>query len=154
MTRRVLVVYGGHTNGRTEQLRLAVMQGIRSVESSIEVRERRALDADTEDVLWAEAVILGTPEHFGYMSGALKDFFDRTFYPCENKTAGRPWALFISAGNDGSGTRAAVDRIVAGYRWKSVTEPVIVVGDPDAAALSRCRELGATLAAGLDAGVF
>jgi multimeric flavodoxin WrbA len=104
--------------------------------------------------LWAEAVILGTPEHFGYMSGALKDFFDRTFYPCENRTAGLPWGLFISAGNDGTGTRTAVERIVAGYRWKSVSEPIIVVGDPDAAALGRCHDLGATLAAGLATGIF
>lgn len=152
--RRILLVYGGHANGRTEQLRHAVMTGVRSIEEEVEVRERRALDANAEDLLWSEAVILGTPEHFGYMSGALKDFFDRTFYPCEDQTAGRPWALFISAGNDGTGTRTAVERIVAGYRWKSITDPVIVVGNPDDAALSRCRELGATMATGLIAGVF
>ncbi len=154
MTRRLLIVHGGHPGGRTEKLRAAVTSGIRGSASDLEVRERRALDADANDLLWCEAVILGTPEHFGYMSGALKDFFDRTFYPCENRTAGLPWGLFISAGNDGTGTRSAVERIVAGYRWKSVTEPVIVVGEPDAAALERCRELGATLAEGLTAGIF
>jgi hypothetical protein len=62
--------------------------------------------------------------------------------------------LFVSAGNDGLGTRNGVERIVAGYRWRSIAEPVIVVGEPDVAALARCRELGATLAAGLAAGVF
>lgn len=160
MTHRLLIVSGGHAGGRTERLRQAVLEGVRIAErelglqGGIEVRERRALEADAADLLWAEAVILGTPEHFGYMSGALKDFFDRTFYPCENKTAGLPWALFVSAGNDGTGTRVAIERIVAGYRWKSVADPVIVVGDPDSAALARCRELGATLAAGLAAGVF
>jgi multimeric flavodoxin WrbA len=131
-----------------------VNDGIREAATDLEVRERRALDAGADDLLWANAVILGTPEHFGYMSGALKDFFDRTFYPCENRTAGLPWGLFISAGNDGTGTRTAVERIVAGYRWKSVIEPIIVVGEPDAAALERCRELGATLAAGLAAEIF
>lgn len=151
MTRRLLIVHGGHPGGRTEKLRVAVNDGIREAATDLEVRERRALDAGADDLLWANAVILGTPEHFGYMSGALKDFFDRTFYPCENRTAGLPWGLFISAGNDGTGTRTAVERIVAGYRWKSVIEPIIVVGEPDAAALERCRELGATLAAGLAA---
>jgi multimeric flavodoxin WrbA len=154
MTRRLLIVHGGHPGGRTEKLRVAVNDGIREAATDLEVRERRALDAGADDLLWANAVILGTPEHFGYMSGALKDFFDRTFYPCENRTAGLPWGLFISAGNDGTGTRTAVERIVAGYRWKSVIEPIIVVGEPDAAALERCRELGATLAAGLAAEIF
>ena len=154
MTRRLLIVYGGNPGGRTETLRAAVTGGIRHSSADVELRERRALDADADDLLWAEAVILGTPEHFGYMSGALKDFFDRTFYPCENRTAGLPWGLFISAGNDGTGTRTAVERIVAGYRWKSVSEPIIVVGDPDAAALGRCHDLGATLAAGLATGIF
>ena len=154
MTRRLLIVHGGHPGGRTEKLRVAVNDGIREAATDLEVRERRALDAGADDLLWANAVILGTPEHFGYMSGALKDFFDRTFYPCENRTAGLPWGLFISAGNDGTGTRTAVERIVAGYRWKSVIEPIIVVGEPDAAALELCRELGATLAAGLAAEIF
>jgi multimeric flavodoxin WrbA len=154
MSRHLLIVYGGHPGGRTEKLRIAVTDGIREAATDIDVRELRALDAGADDLLWANAVILGTPEHFGYMSGALKDFFDRTFYPCENRTAGLPWGLFISAGNDGTGTRAAVERIVSGYRWKSVTEPIIAVGGPDAAALDRCRELGATLAAGLAAEIF
>jgi multimeric flavodoxin WrbA len=154
MTRRLLIVYGGHATGRTETLRLAVIEGVRQAEVDIEMRQCRALEAHADDLLWADGVILGTPEHFGYMSGALKDFFDRTFYPCENRTDGLPWGLFVSAGNDGSGTRAAVERIVTGYRWKSVIDPVIVVGEPDAAALERCRELGATLAAGLATGIF
>jgi multimeric flavodoxin WrbA len=99
-------------------------------------------------------VLLGTPEHFGYMSGALKHFFDRSFYPAQGRTEGTPWALFVSAGNDGRGTVTAVERIVTGYGWQSIAEPLRVVGDPDGAALARARELGATLAAGLAAGIF
>ena len=155
---RLLVVHGGRPGGRTEQLRLAAVEGANAaaheLDGNLEVRVRPALEAGVDDLLWANGVLLGTPEHFGYMSGALKDFFDRTFYPCENRTAGLPWGLFVSAGNDGQGTRAAVERIVAGYRWRSVATPLIVVGEPDAAALSRCRELGATLAAGLVAGLL
>jgi multimeric flavodoxin WrbA len=104
--------------------------------------------------LWAQGLLLGTPEHFGYMSGALKDFFDRSFYPAEGRTVGLPYGLFVSAGNDGRGTIAAVERIVTGYGWQAIAEPVRVVGEPDDDALARCRELGATLAAGLSAGIF
>jgi hypothetical protein len=158
MNARLLVVHGGREGGRTERLRLAAVAGaseaVREFDGNLELRIRHALEADVDDLLWANGVLLGTPEHFGYMSGALKDFFDRTYYPCENRTAGLPWGLFVSAGNDGQGTRAAVERIVTGYRWRSVAEPVIVVGEPDAVAFTRCRELGATLTAGLVAGLF
>jgi hypothetical protein len=65
-----------------------------------------------------------------------------------------PYGLFVSAGNDGRGTIAAVERIVTGYGWQAIAEPVRVVGEPDGDALARCRELGATLAAGLSAGIF
>lgn len=164
MTRpaRLLLVYGGHPGGRTDRLRAAAVEGIASVAAEIaaadgavlELRERRALDATVDDLLWAGGVLLGTPEHFGYMSGALKDFFDRSFYPAQGRTEGLPWALFVSAGNDGRGTVTAVERIVTGYGWQAVAEPLRVVGEPDDAALARCRELGATLAAGLAAGIF
>ncbi len=151
---RILLVYGGRAGGRTERLRAALVAGLREPGDPLELRERPALDAGIDDLLWAQGLLLATPEHFGYMSGALKDFFDRTFYPAEGRTEGLPWALCVSAGNDGTGTVAAVERIATGYRWKRFAEPVVVVGEPDAAALARCRELGATLAAGLAAGVF
>lgn len=179
---RVLLVYGGQPNGRTEQLRREVVAGIakaaradddgaadapgtvpRTVSSTVpstvpgtvyELRERHALLATVDDLLWAQGVLLGTPEHFGYMSGALKDFFDRSFYPAEARTAGLPYGLFVSAGNDGRGTIAAVERIITGYGWRAIADPVRVVGDPDEAALARCRELGGTLIAGLAAGIF
>ena len=151
---RILLVYGGHAGGRTERLRAALVAGLREPGDPFDLRESRALEAGIDDLLWAQGLLLATPEHFGYMSGALKDFFDRTFYPAEGRTEGLPWALCVSAGNDGTGTVAAVERIATGYRWKRFAEPVVVVGEPDAAALARCRELGATLAAGLAAGVF
>ena len=150
----LLLVYGGHAGGRTETLRRAVVAGVAAAGERVELRERHALEAGLDDLLWCDGLLLGTPEHFGYMSGALKDFFDRTYYPAEGRTEGRPYALFVSAGNDGRGTAAAVARIATGYRWSAIAEPVIVVGAPDAAALARCEELGATLAAGLAAGIF
>lgn len=154
----LLMVFGGHAGGRTERLRAAVRAGVEAgaeaAGGKAMLREQHALEAGLEDLLWADGLLLGTPEHFGYMSGALKDFFDRTYYPAEGRTEGKPYAVFISAGNDGSGTAAAVTRITTGYRWKEIAAPVIVVGEPDNAALARCRELGATLAAGLVAAVF
>ena len=154
MSVTVLLVYGGQPGGRTERLCTAALAGLKAAGEAFEVRERPALQATIDDLLWAQGILLATPEHFGYMSGALKHFFDRTFYPVEGRTEGRPYGLMVSAGNDGTGTVVAVERIVTGYRWRAVAPPVVVVGEPDAAALARCEELGATLVAGLEAGVF
>ena len=152
--RRILLVYGGHPGGRTDRLRAAVEAGVRDVGERLQLTSRPALQCGADELLRAHAVLLGTPEHFGYMSGALKDFFDRSFYPAEGKTAGLPYALFVSAGTDGTGTVRAVERITTGLGWSPVAAPLIVVGEPDETALARARELGATLAAGIAAGIF
>jgi NAD(P)H-dependent FMN reductase len=99
-------------------------------------------------------VLLGTPENFGYMSGAMKDFLDRTFYPCEGKVESLPYAVFISAGNDGRGALAAIQRIARGYPLREVQDAIIARGEVTPAALSSCEELGAAFAAGLELGVF
>jgi multimeric flavodoxin WrbA len=151
---RLLLIHGGHPGGRTARLVAAVADGARDAAPEVELSIRAALAADSDDLRAAQGLLLGTPEHFGYMSGALKDFFDRTFYPVGEATVGLPYALFVSAGNDGTGTCRAVERIATGYRWHEVAPPLIVIGDPDPAALERCRELGATLAAGLAAGIW
>lgn len=151
---RVLMIHGGHPGGRTYALVDAVREAIAAFDEPIELRVLPALNAGLDDLLWCQGLLIGTPEHFGYMSGAVKDFFDRTFYPAQGRTEGLPYGLFISAGNDGTGTARAVDRIVTGYRWRAIAEPVIVVGDIDEAARARCRELGQTMAAGLSFGVF
>ena len=106
------------------------------------------------DLLWAQGLLLATPEHFGYMSGALKHFFDRTFYPVEGKVAGLPYALMVSAGNDGAGAVSSVERIALGYRWKRIAEPLIARGELTPEHLDRCREVGQLLAAGLAMDVF
>jgi multimeric flavodoxin WrbA len=152
--RHILLITAGHAGGRLERLAREVASGVQELANEIELRELPALAAGVDDLRWAHAVLLGTPEKFGYMAGALKDFFDRTFYPTEGQLAGLPYALFVSAGNDGSGAVAAVERIVTGYRWQQIADPLVVVGEPDESGLSRCRELGQTLAAGLSLGIY
>ncbi len=133
----------------------AVIRGARHPDvEGVEVRTRHALEADADDLLWCDAFILGTPENFGYMSGAMKYFLDRVFYPCENKVNGKPWAMFIRAGNDGAGAIASIRRILTGLAVREIQEPVLIAGEFDASRLAACEELGLTMAAGLEAGVF
>ena len=152
--KNLLLIYGGHTQGRTEKLRLAVEEGIREFSDEIALRSIPALQADTNDLLWANGLLIGTPEHFGYMSGALKDFMDRTYYPAEGKVDGLPYATFVSAGNDGTGAVSAIERIATGYRWTRIAAPLVVVGAVSESTLAQARELGQTMAAGLAAGIF
>jgi multimeric flavodoxin WrbA len=158
---RVLLIHGGHAGGRTERLVQAVAAGVREAgeatdegDDGVELRVLPALQAGIDDLLWCQGLLIATPEHFGYMSGAVKDFFDRTFYPAEGRTEGLPYALCVSAGNDGTGTIRAVERIATGYRWKPIAEPLLVVGAPEERHLAACRELGQTMAAGLAAGLY
>jgi hypothetical protein len=152
--RQLLLVYGGHPGGRTEQLRHAVETGVRSVSPQVTLVSRHALACGPQELLAADGILLGTPEHFGYMSGALKDFFDRTYYPAEGRMQGRPYGLFVSAGTDGTGTIRGVERIVKGYGWVAIAPPLLVVGPVTATALAQAEELGGTLAAGIEAGIF
>ncbi len=133
----------------------AVLRGATCDEvDGVETRMLRAGDAGPDDLVWADAVIFGTPENFGYMSGAMKDFLDRTYYPCEGKVESLPYAVFISAGNDGRGALASLQRIAKGYPLRAVQEPIIARGDTTDAVLAACEELGMTMAAGLEMGVF
>ena len=132
----------------------AVKEGIAAAQEPIELRARPALEAGADDLLWANGLLIGTPEHFGYMAGAVKDFMDRTFYPVEGKVDALPYAVFVSAGNDGGGAVGSIERIAIGYKWKKVTDALIVKGEPTNADLQRCRELGQMMAAGLWLGIF
>lgn len=148
----LLIVY--HTGGvKTAKMAEAVERGARG-EKNVNVVVKRCAEAGPEDVLAADGLILGTPENFGYMSGMMKDFLERVFYPCEGKVNGRPWALFVGAGQDGSGAVSSVERIVLGLRMQKVHDPVVVVKDLLEHHVTQCEELGAAFAAGLAMGVF
>jgi multimeric flavodoxin WrbA len=152
--RRLLIVYHSQS-GSTERMAEAVIAGAQHPDvENVDVRVRPALEAGPDDLLWCDAFILGTPENFGYMSGAMKVFLDRSYYPCEGKVSGKPFALFIRAGNDGSGALSSIRRILTGLAVREVQEPAMIVGDFDESKLEMLEELGLTLAAGLEASVF
>ncbi|MEO8135046.1 MAG: NAD(P)H-dependent oxidoreductase [Betaproteobacteria bacterium] len=160
--RRLLIVYHTQTGG-TQALAEAALRGASDVDE-IQTVLRWAADTTAADVLEADGLLLGTPENFGYMSGMLKDFFDRVYYQCEDKLVGRPYSVFVCAGNDGTGAMREVDRIVTGLRMKKVHPGVIARriggaagssrGELDPADIEAAALLGATIGAGLGYGIF
>ena len=153
-TRRLLVVAHSPSEN-TRRLSEAVLRGACSPEiTGVETVLRPPLEAVPEDVLAAQAIILGTTENLGYMSGALKDFFDRIYYPCLERTQGLPYMLYIRAGMDGTGTSRAVERITTGLRWRAVQPHLICRGAFREEFVGQCEELGTLMAAGLEAGIF
>ncbi len=151
--KRLLIIWSSQT-GRTTQLVDAAQEGVRDFADEVDTVTLRALEAGVADLLAADGLIIATPENFGYLSGAVKDFLDRSYYPAEGKVDGLPYLMLVSAGNDGTGAVRALERIATGFRWKCVAEALIVRGEPDAAALASARERGALLAAGLAFGTL
>ena len=152
--KHLLIIYHSQS-GKTASMAHAVRRGAMHPEiESVEVRMRLAADAGPGDLFWCDAVIFATPENFGYMAGAMKDFFDRTFYPCQGRLQGMPYAVVVGAGNDGTGALDALRRIVRGFPLKETQEPIVCSGPLDEHVLSRCETLGATIAAGLEIGMF
>jgi multimeric flavodoxin WrbA len=154
MARQLLIV--AHApSPNTRLLAEALLKGARHPDiQDINVVWKPPLEAGPDDVLAADAIILGTTENLGYMSGALKDFFDRSYYPVLEKKQGLPCAILIRAGHDGTGTRRALESILTGLRWKLVQEPVVCRGDWQDDFLRQAEELGMTMAAGLEAGIL
>jgi multimeric flavodoxin WrbA len=113
----------------------------------VTVDVRPALTAAAADVLTADGYLLGTPANIGYMSGALKHFFDGIYYPCLEATRRRPYGLYVHGGMDTTGAVRAVESIATGLQWRAVRPPVTVTGPPAKPDLEACWELGALLAA-------
>src|SRR5258705_11154209 len=116
--------------------------------TGVEVVVRPALAATAIDVLGADGYLLGTPANLGYMSGALKHFFDQIYYPCLDATVGRPFGVYVHGNNDTTGAVAAIEKITTGLQWRRVQEPALVIGGPSKDDLEACWELGAAVAAG------
>ena len=152
---RKLLIVAHVPSANTKTLCDAVVAGATSPEiDNVQVVVRTPFEATAEDVLATDAIILGTTENLGYMSGALKDFFDRIYYPCLEEKQGLPMAVYIRAGHDGTGTRRAIDTITTGLKWKAVQAHLVFRGDWDEGFVEQCRDLGMAMAAGLEAGVF
>jgi len=149
---RILIIYHSQT-GNTEKMAHAVEDGAKLIENT-EVVLKRAQDTSLDDLLGSDGLAIGTPENFGYISGMVKDFFDRTFYPAQDQVFRKPYVVFISAGNDGTGALRAIERIAQGYKFKMVYEPVISRGKLTEDDLAKCREVGSVLAAGCQAGIY
>ncbi|HCU89680.1 MAG TPA: flavodoxin [Gammaproteobacteria bacterium] len=152
--KRLLIVYYSRS-GETEKMAEAVIRGARDdAIGRIDVIVKSALEASPGDVMRASGILLGTPENFGYMSGAMKLFFETIYYPCQEHTKGLPYGLFIRAGNDGQGALSSMSRIITGLSWREVAAPVIISGKFHEDRLGACSDLGMVLAAGLDAGIY
>lgn len=145
----LLIVH--HTpSPNTQAMFEAVLSGATTDEiEGVEVVRRPALGATAADVLAADGFLLGTPANLGYMSGALKHFFDQIYYPCLDATRGRPFGYYVHGGNDVTGTVRGIESITTGLGWQKAAVPVTVTGEPGRADIEACWELGATVAAGL-----
>jgi len=146
---RLLVVH--HTPSPAVHAMLdAVMSGAQDPQIiGVEVVAKPALVTTAVDVLEADGFVLGTPANLGYMSGALKHFFDQIYYPCLDATIGRPYGIYLHGNNDTDGARSAIEKIATGLRWRLAQQPVAVLNDPTPDDLGACHELGAAMAAGL-----
>ena len=160
----LLIVFHSLTDG-TRQMAEAARAGA-VAEAGCAVRLLHAAQAGPADVLAADGYVFATPENLAAMSGQLKDFFDRSYYPVLDRVNGRPYASLICAGSDGHNAARQIERIATGWRLKAVAEPLIVcthaqtleailapkqIGDDD---LAHCRALGEALATGLVLGVY
>ncbi len=146
---RLLVVHHSPSLS-TRGLADAVLAGARLPEiEGVEVFEREALQASVDDVLAADGYVLGTTANFGYLSGALKHFFDTTFNATHEATRHRPFSYWIHGGYDTTGAEIAMKSITTGYGWQLVAEPLVCTGEVDEQQVERAAELGATVAASL-----
>ncbi len=144
---RLLVVH--HTPSPNLQAVLeAVREGARMV-AEVELVVRPALSAGPADLLAADGVLLGTPANIGYMSGALKHFFDTVYYPCLDATVGLPYGVYVHGGDDTAGALRSIGTVTGALRWKQVAAPLTLTGAPTAGDLDAARELAATVAVSL-----
>ena len=152
---KTLLIVTHAPSPNTLKLREAAVRGAQHPDiEGVRVIEKAPLDAGPDDILQCDGILLGTTENLGYMSGALKDFFDRSYYPVLEEKQALPCALYIRAGHDGTGTRRAVESIITGLRWNWIQAPLTLRGDWQEEFINEVEILSMTLAAGLDAGIY
>ncbi|MCF8144986.1 MAG: NAD(P)H-dependent oxidoreductase [Deltaproteobacteria bacterium] len=150
----ILIIYHSQS-GHTRQMAEAVAAGASAIEG-VTVTLRQAVEAGIDDLLNCDGLAIGSPEYFGYMAGMIKDFFDRTYEKTRDRKEifKKPYVVFVSAGNDGTGAVNHIERICIGYRFKKVYDPVVARGEIDGEILIQCDELGKTIAAGCKEGIY
>ena len=151
---RILVTFHSQS-GNTRRMAEAVAEGVAEIEGAAPVL-KQAGDTVADDMRGCRAMVICSPEYFGYMAGAIKDLSDRTYEQLREDPATRklPYAIVISAGNDGTGALTHIERILKGYRVKKVQHPIIAKGPVTGETLSLCVEMGRTIAEGVRAGIF
>lgn len=153
MKKLLIIDHAPSTN--TQKMRDAVLTGVAKQNlENLHFRYLSPLQAQPQDVLECDAIILGTTENLGYMSGALKDFFDRIYYPCLESKQGLPFSYYIRAGHDGTGSHLAIQKICNGLKWKQIQPEVICRGSWRDDFLDDCINLGENIACGLDFGIY
>ncbi len=150
--KKILVIY--HSQGGTMEIMANRLTEGAKKEPNLVVTLKKAADAGLDDLLDCHGIAIGSPEYFGTMAGMIKDFFDRTYEAAKDQTIGLPFVVFVCACNDGRGAITQIERLAAGYKWKKVQEHIRVVGPPSEEDLANLEELGQTLAAGIDFGIF
>lgn len=148
----LLIVYHSQS-GTAAQMAWAAWRGALA-EPGLDALALRAWDAGVGDLQKADGLLLVAAENSGALSGGMKDFLDRTFYPAIARSLVLPYALLISAGNDGRAAVAQAQRILSGYPFPAAAEPVILRGEYSEAHRMASEELGAAFAAGLVMGIF
>jgi multimeric flavodoxin WrbA len=148
----LLIVYHSQS-GASATMAEAAWRGAKC-EAAVDVRVMRAWDCGTGHLAAADGVLLVAAENSGSLNGGMKDFLDRTFYPAIARGLVKPYGLLISAGNDGRGAVRQAGRILSGYPFSPVSEPVIVRGEPAVEDLALCSDMGQALATGLAMGIY
>lgn len=152
MKRKILIV-AHQPSENTRRLAQASLTACQHEDlDNIQAILKTPFECNSDDVLAADGIILGTTENLAYMSGALKDFFDRTYYDVLEKKQALPVVCYIRAGSDGTGTRRAIETIVTGLKWRWIQEPLVCKGDWQEVFLAQVEDLALSLAAQLDLG--
>jgi multimeric flavodoxin WrbA len=153
--KKKLLVVSHAPSENTQRMLQAIIKGACHGDiENVEVKTLTPLETQPEDIISAQAIIIGTTENLGYMAGLIKDVFDRCYYPCLDHTQGLPFTFYVRAGHDGTGTRRAIESITKGLRWKLVQAPLICKGDFKEEFVTQCEDLGLAMAASLDAGII
>jgi len=154
LMKNLTIIYHSQGGG-TKKLITALIDGI-LIQSfpELELNIEDSITIEPGKILKADAIVLGTTANFGYMSGALKHFFDRIYYPCLEAKRGLPYQLIVNADTDGFGAVNSVEKIVVGLGWKRIDSPLVFKGEITSKDLSACKDLGGTIAAGLEMGIF